>query len=86
MKTIIFAAFVGFGLTSAAYADEAEKAGFIEDCEQFKAANNVDGNCECMAEKLENKPDLAAEIMATETLDDVASLSEQALEIIETCS
>ncbi|MEL6665948.1 MAG: hypothetical protein AAFQ24_07405 [Pseudomonadota bacterium] len=68
-------------LTTPAFADEA----FVKDCEEFKAANGVDGDCSCMAEKAE-EAGVAEEIMATETLDDIDGLSDEAKEVIEACT
>lgn len=58
---------------------------FVADCEEFKAANGVDGDCECMAAAVEGNQELADEIMGTETLDDIDDLSAEAKEVIESC-
>ena len=67
-------------VTTTALASDA----FIEDCEEFKAANGVGGDCACMAEAAE-AAGVADEIMATETLEDIESLSDAAKAVIDDC-
>jgi hypothetical protein len=38
---------VAFILAGAAYAGDT----FVADCEEFKATNGIEGDCDCMAEK-----------------------------------
>ena len=68
-------------LAGAALADDA----FVSDCEEFKASNGVEGDCECMAEAA-SEAGVSDEIMATETLDDLEGLSDAASKVVEACT
>lgn len=65
---------------TAVYADD----DFIADCEEFKAANGVGGDCECMAEAA-TEAGVADEIMAIETIDEIDSLSDEAKAAVDSC-
>lgn len=82
MKKSVFAltGAILFAATTALASDE-----FIADCEEFKEANSVEGDCACMAEAVASDDDLASEIMAMESLDDFDGLSDAAKAIVEDC-
>lgn len=67
-------------LATAAIASDA----FVKDCEEFKEANGVDGDCACMADAAE-AAGVADEIMATQTLEDIERLSDEAKAVIDDC-
>ena len=80
-KTIIAVGAGALIMGAVALADDA----FVADCEEFKATNGIEGDCECMAEEAV-KADVAAEIEATTTLDDLDGLSEAAKQVVEACT
>jgi len=86
MKTkLIFGLAGAVALAGSAFAVTAEE--WATDCEAFKAANpGANADCTCIYEKASVDEALIASMMATDTTEEVAALSEEALAIIEACT
>jgi len=86
MKTkLILGLASAMALAGSAFAVTLEE--WTTDCEAFKAANpGANADCGCMYEQASVDDALIGSMMATETVDDVATLSEEALAIIEACT
>ena len=83
MKKFLLLSSFGVALAfTAAFAGDA----FLADCEEFKSANGVDGDCPCMADAVSDNEALAKEIMAMETVDEIDGLSDEAKAVIGKCS
>jgi len=81
-RTLVIISIGALIFASAAYANDR----WMDDCEAFKAANpEAAADCGCMAEAIGDDEALMAEMIATETLDDVERLSDAAKAIIESC-